>query len=87
MRVNADKLMNFLHKSREQKIIVDFHSIDSISRSFAQQYVARKKSSTKQFVEKNTNKNIRMMLALATTKKKRLQRFDFSQWETQQFPV
>ena len=87
MRSNADILMDFVHKSKKSTIVIDFYKIDSVSRSFAQQYVARKKLSAKNISERNINSSVKRMFVLANQKKIQRDRFDFSKWSVQQFPA
>lgn len=61
LRNNANYLFEKIESEHEPKIIVDFSNVRSISRSFADQYVRRKKESKKMITEMNVPVNIAKM--------------------------
>ncbi len=87
MRSNADILMDAVHKNNHKLISIDFQEIQTISRSFAQQYIERKNNSSKQLSEKNVNKNVKKMFEVALNKRNNKPRFNFTDWEIERFPV
>ncbi len=64
LRSSAKILFNILEKLPEKTIIVDFKNVKSISRSFAHEYITRKKSSTKNFKEVNFSASVRKMFTV-----------------------
>ncbi len=64
LRSNADLLFDSIEKSKQKQVIVDFSNIDFMSRSFAQQYIMRKKRSLKKIIEKNIPEDVGKMFAL-----------------------
>lgn len=61
LRTVADDLVDWLESLPTDRITLDFTGVHSISRSFAHQYVSRKKTSTKQINEINLPDNIAKM--------------------------
>ncbi|MGH9923607.1 MAG: STAS-like domain-containing protein [Nitrososphaerales archaeon] len=61
LRTVADDLFDWLESLPADRITLDFTGIRSISRSFAHQYVSRKKTSTKQINEINLPDNVAKM--------------------------
>lgn len=53
LRYNANLLFDSIDKGKEQEVVLDFKNITFMSRSFAQQYLSRKKASPKKIVENN----------------------------------
>ena len=49
LRSNADLLFDSIEKSKQKQVIVDFSNIEFMSRSFAQQYLMRKKNHRKKY--------------------------------------
>lgn len=64
LRGNADLLFDSIDKSKQKQISVDFSDIDFMSRSFAQQYLMRKKKIIKKVTEKNVPEDVAKMFAL-----------------------
>lgn len=71
LRSNADLLFDSIDKSKQKNVIVDFSGIEFMSRSFAHQYIMRKKASAKKVTEKNIPQDVAKMFALV--KKPRMQ--------------
>lgn len=61
LRTVTDDLFDWLESLSAEMITLDFTVIRSISRSFAHQYVSRKKASTKQINEINLPDNVAKM--------------------------
>lgn len=61
LRDNANYLFEKIESIREPEIVIDFSRVRSISRSFADQYVNRKRSSKKVVTEVNVPVNIAKM--------------------------
>jgi len=77
LRGVADSFFDELERIKEDSIVVDFEGVRSISRSFAHQYVLRKRTSTKKIVEANVPENVSKMLRIieissATSKPKHI---------------
>ena len=64
LRGVADAFFDRLERERVEHFVLDFTDIESISRSFAHQYLARKKSSSKTITEVNVPDNISRMFEL-----------------------
>lgn len=60
-RHNVDDLFRALHQSKFTKFFIDFSNIESISRSFAHQYLTLKKQSDLCIIERNIPPNIQQM--------------------------
>ena len=60
-RHNVDDLFRALHQSNFTEFLIDFSKIESISRSFAHQYLTKKKQSKLQIIERNIPLNIQQM--------------------------
>ena len=73
LRSNADMLFDSIDKSKEKKIILDFRDIQFMSRSFAQQYLLRKKKSNKEVEERNIEENITTMFEIVKNQKTKSQ--------------
>ena len=69
LRYNANLLFDSIDKSKEQEIVLDFSKITFMSRSFAQQYLMRKKQSPKQIVEKNVPEVVAKMFMVVKKQK------------------
>lgn len=61
-RDSADSLFQTIEKNTDARIIVDFSKVETISRSFAQQYLLRKNASNKLVTETNVPEYVRKML-------------------------
>lgn len=61
LRDSADFVFNLVETYSENEIQMDFSDIQSISRSFAHQYLTRKKASKKIISEVNTPENVEKM--------------------------
>ena len=57
-RDTADDLFNYINKLEESSIIIDFSNIQSITASFAHQYMINKEKSQKNIIERNIPNNI-----------------------------
>jgi len=69
LRYNANLLFDSIDKSKEQEIVIDFKNIQFMSRSFAQQYLMRKKQSTKKIVAKNVPEVVAKMFMVVKKQK------------------
>lgn len=61
LRQTADLFFNQLESKKALSLTIDFKGVRSISRSFAQQYLERKKRTTKSIDEVNVPVNVRKM--------------------------
>ena len=61
LRESAKDFFNFIEPLSQKEIVLDFKGVLSISRSFAQEYVNRKKSSFKKIKEINVPQNVKKM--------------------------
>ena len=63
-RGSADELFNQINKFEISEIIIDFRQIQSITRSFAQQYLKNKEQSKKKIIDVNITPTIKKMFEL-----------------------
>ena len=71
MNFIADDLFKYINNLKEDKILLDFKGIEFISLAFAQEYVYQKQNSFKRIYETNLSKEVKPMLRLVETRKKR----------------
>ena len=69
LRYNADLIFDSIDKSKEKEIVLDFSDINFMSRSFAQQYLLRKKKSSKKVIEKNAPQVVTKMFDVVKKQK------------------
>ena len=69
LRFTADILFDRIESLPARKIIIDFVNIESISRSFAQEYLSRKRQTTKCIEEINIPLNVEKMLDIVSIPK------------------
>lgn len=65
LRDIAGGFFNDLERRREDRIVVDFSGVKTISRSFAHEYQTRKKCSSKAVIEVNVPDNVGKMFIAA----------------------
>jgi anti-anti-sigma regulatory factor len=70
LRDTANEFFDYIETRKNRKIAIDFSGVSSISRSFAQQYLARKQKSRKEIVDVSIPSNIRKMFELIKNQKK-----------------
>ena len=63
-RGSADELFNQINNFEISEIIIDFQQIQSITRSFAQQYLKNKEQSKKKIIDVNITPTIKKMFEL-----------------------
>lgn len=63
-RHSADTLFEYINSLDEPRIMVDFSGIESITRSFAHQYVLNKIQSQKEILERDMSVEIKPMFEL-----------------------
>jgi hypothetical protein len=63
-RNSADELFNYINNFKVSEIIIDFHKIQSITRSFANQYLINKQKSEKNIIDVNISTYIKNMFEL-----------------------
>ena len=66
LRNMADSFFDSLEKKEFNHLQLDFTGIKSISRSFAHQYILRKKNCSKTITEMNVPDNVSKMMGLVT---------------------
>lgn len=71
LRDTANEFFDSMESRKNRKIAIDFSGVSSISRSFAQQYLARKQKSRKEIVDVNIPSNIRKMFELIKNQEKK----------------
>ena len=71
LRSNADMLWDAIEKAKETEIVADFKGVELMSRSFAQQYVMRKKKTRKRVTEVHIAEDIKKMFDMVKRKKTR----------------
>ena len=64
LRDSANRLVNYLDRLPEADVEVDFTAVNSISRSFAHQYITDKNLSKKKITEKNVPENVKKMFTV-----------------------
>lgn len=64
LRDNVIKLFEEIKKSKDQRIIIDFSNVNTITRSFADEYLKRRKQIKKEIVEQNVPSNISKMFEI-----------------------
>jgi len=64
LRYSVDDLFEYINSLDESRIVLDFSGIESITRSFAHQYVINKSRSKKQIYEQNVPSYIKPMFDL-----------------------
>ena len=64
LRQSADDLFDFIDNIDAPKIVIDFSGIESITRSFAHQYILNKVKSKKQIFERDIPHEIKPMFEL-----------------------
>lgn len=70
-RHSADALFDYINGLDESKIVVDFSGIESITRSFAHQYVLNKFESKKHILERDIPHEITPMFELVERQRSR----------------
>lgn len=66
LRSSAEKLFADINQLSDNKIILDFSGVTSITRSFAHQYVQNKKKSNKEITENNLSLDIEKMFEIVS---------------------
>jgi hypothetical protein len=66
LRDTAISLFDLIEALSDHSITIDFSGVESISRSFADEYVKRKASSHKNIKERNVPQNVVKMLDIVT---------------------
>jgi hypothetical protein len=61
LRHSAAAFLDYLESVPQKEVIVDFSGINSISRSFAHEYLTRKNNSKKNITEINVPENVKKM--------------------------
>jgi uncharacterized Rossmann fold enzyme len=85
LRHNAERLFDAAEALEAQEIRIDFSGCDSLTRSFAQEYVRRKAASKKLIRESKLSEEAKRMLEIVQRPRKK-ERFDFSRWKEESFP-
>lgn len=67
IRLNAENLFKQLENKDYEKIVMDFKNVKFMSRSFAQEYVSRKKLLNIPVTEENISDNVQEMFNLVKT--------------------
>ncbi|MFQ5406359.1 MAG: hypothetical protein ACE5DI_04345 [Candidatus Micrarchaeia archaeon] len=61
LRASANRFFDYLESLPENQLVVDFQQVQTISRSFAHQYLLRKKKSPKRVSETNVPESVEKM--------------------------
>lgn len=69
LRSNANAVFDAIEKAKDKEIVVDFTNINSMSRSFAQQYLMRKAACRKKIIETNISDDVAKMFDLVKSKR------------------
>jgi len=64
LRNSADELFNYINNLETSEIIIDFQKVQSITRTFAHQYLLNKEKSNKIINNVNLSPNIKNMFEL-----------------------
>lgn len=64
-RDSAEALFDYIEKLKETTFELDFKGVKFVSRSFAHQYLTRKKQTSKTIKEVNVSENVQKMLEVA----------------------
>ncbi len=70
LRDNAVSLFDMVDSSPKCSFEMDFKDVQSISRSFADEYTKRKESSNKRIMERNVPSNVSKMFEIVTRNSK-----------------
>ena len=68
-RDSADDFFSYISGLDESDVIIDFSDVESITRSFAHQYLKDKETSKKRITERNMPSNIAQMFELVKKQK------------------
>ena len=81
LRNTAQSLFDKVSKIEETNIEIDFSNINSISRSFAHEYIIQRQKSSKQVSESNVPENVEKMFQIVknSSTKEKLLNVDSSQ--------
>jgi anti-anti-sigma regulatory factor len=71
LRAHADELFDYINSKRNTPIIIDFEGVQSISRSFAQQFLNRLEEITSVITLINESENVRKMFDIVKEPKKK----------------
>jgi anti-anti-sigma regulatory factor len=77
-RKNADNLFDRIDSSPSQDITLDFSKVSTVSRSFAHQYIQRKKKSNKNITEVGVKEDVKKMMEIAKANKVRHNTINFN---------
>jgi hypothetical protein len=65
LRASADRLFDSIEDSAKKEFLVDFSGVESMTRSFAHQYMLRKKQCPKKVSEANMVENVQMVMVMS----------------------
>jgi len=71
LRNTADSFFDLIESKNANHIIIDFSNVQSISRSFAQQYLKRKHDTKKKIDDINMPDNVRKMFEIVENQRER----------------
>ncbi len=66
LRESADRLFDQVDRYKTKDIVVDFSGVESMTRSFAHQYILRKQKSRKNVSEENMTESIASIMEMST---------------------
>ena len=70
LRFQADRFMDSVESPQDPIVIISFREVESISRSFAHQYLLRKKKSRKKIIEQDIPPHIKKMFDIVVNAEK-----------------
>ena len=76
LRDRANELFEMIEADKHSCFVIDFSNVESISRSFAQEFITRKNESKKNIDVINVPDNVRRMFELIKMQKNRVSLFD-----------
>ncbi|VUT27724.1 MAG: hypothetical protein SYNGOMJ08_00274 [Candidatus Syntrophoarchaeum sp. GoM_oil] len=68
-RDSADDFFSYMNNFDESDLIIDFSGVESITRSFAHQYMKNKEKTKKRITERNIHSNVMQMFELVKKQK------------------
>ena len=70
LRLQANQFMDMVEALPDSIIVISFKKVESISRSFAHQYLSRKKESKKKIIEEDVPPLVKKMFEIVANAKK-----------------
>lgn len=81
-RYNVDKLFDSINSLPVHTVYITFRDVETISRSFAQEYLKRVANTDKKIIQENVPSQVEAMFEIVKSNKKK-ELFDFNSWTTE----